>query len=57
MDLAIVAEPFWRVTVVGVDILQSNGEMDQEQVEVVDSPKAELMLRKGLRLHGVSARQ
>jgi hypothetical protein len=51
-DLAvcIVGEPPRWIPCLGRDILERNGEMDQVQVEVVDSPVLELLLGDGLDL-------
>lgn len=33
-----------------IDVFERYGEVDQEQIEVLDAPKAELMLRQSFRL-------
>lgn len=42
-DLVSLLEPAWRVADGGVDIFESDGEMDDEQVEVFHAPVGELL--------------
>lgn len=41
---AIVTKPLGRVTVVGINVLQGDREMDQEEVEIINTPKLKLFL-------------
>ena len=50
MDLLVIAPPLGRVAVVRVDVLESNREVDEEEVKVVDPPEAELLLRERMYL-------
>jgi len=50
VDFAIISKPFGRVAVARINIFQGNGEMDQEQIEIVDSPQTELHFRDGFDL-------
>lgn len=49
-QLFTVAGPAWRVSDGGVDIFQGNGEVDEVQVEVVDTPVRKLLAADGLDL-------
>lgn len=44
VDLLVITPPLGRVTVVRVDILERDGEVHEEEVEVVDAPETELLL-------------
>ena len=44
MDFAIKAPPLRRVLVFGVNILEGNWEVHQEQIKVLDAPQLELVL-------------
>lgn len=50
VDLAVIAPPLGRVPVAGVDILERNGEVHEEEVEVIDAPETELLLRNRMYL-------
>ena len=43
MRLLCVSPPFRRVAFRGVHILERNGEVDEEEIEIVDSPEFELV--------------
>lgn len=50
-DVALaVVEPAGRVADAGVDVLEADGEVDEEEVEVVDLPVGELAAADGLDL-------
>jgi hypothetical protein len=54
LDLALtVDEPAGWVALLWVDVLQSDGEVDEVEVEVVDTPVFELLLANGLDLLAV----
>ena len=54
LDLAgSVVEPTRGVPLLGVDVFECNGEVDDVQVEVVDAPVAELLAADGLDLLAV----
>jgi hypothetical protein len=38
-----VSPPFRRVALCGVDVLERNGEVDEEEIEIVNSPEFELV--------------
>lgn len=50
LKLGAVAAPAWRVADGGVDVFQGNGEVDDVQVEVVDTPISKLLTADGLDL-------
>jgi hypothetical protein len=50
MDLVIVTLPPWRVAMRRIDVLEGDWEMNEVQVEVVDSPVLKLLLRDRLNL-------
>jgi len=43
LRLLCVSPPFGRVALRGVDILEGDWEVDEEQIEIVDSPEFELV--------------
>lgn len=45
VHFAIVTEPLGRIAVVGINVLQGNREVDQEEVEIIDTPEVKLHLR------------
>lgn len=53
LGACIIDIPAGRVAYFGSDIFDSDGEMDQVEVEVVDSPVCELFTGNGLDLFGV----
>ena len=44
MYFAIVTPPLRRITVVGINILEGDREVDEKEVEIVDFPKLKLYL-------------
>ena len=38
-----ISPPFGRVALCGVDVLERNGEVDEEEIEIVDPPEFELV--------------
>ena len=50
MDLSVKSPPLGRVFVLDVDILEGDGEVDEEKIEVVDAPELELVFGNGLGL-------
>jgi hypothetical protein len=52
----LVDEPAGRVAYFGSDIFDSDGEVDQVEIEVVDAPVRELLARDWLDLFGVVER-
>lgn len=45
MNLSIIAEPSWRELVCRVHVCEGDWEVNEEKVEVVQSPELELKLR------------
>ena len=45
-SLFVISPPFGRVAVARVDVLERDREVDEEEVEIVNSPETELLLRK-----------
>ena len=43
MRLLRISPPFGRVALCGVDVLERNGEVDEEKIEIVDAPEFELV--------------
>jgi len=58
VHFAIITEPLRRITVVRINVLQGDREVDQEEVEVVNTPEVKLLLGNLfhllLRLRGAS---
>ena len=50
MDLAIIASPAGREAVGGVDVGQGDGEVNEEEIEIVQSPQVKLVLGQLLHL-------
>lgn len=48
--LLVVPPPFRRVSILWINVCQSDGEMHQEQIEVFETPQFELHLRCSFRL-------
>nr|POE59280.1 hypothetical protein CFP56_24549 [Quercus suber] len=48
LDLVVLVEEAGRVADRGVDVLEGDGEVDDEEVEIVDAPVGELFLGDGL---------
>ena len=44
VHFAIVTEPLRRVTMVRINVFQGDGEVDQEEVEIVNTPEVKLFL-------------
>lgn len=44
VHFAIVTEPLRRITVLRIDVLQGDREVDQEEVKVVNAPNVKLFL-------------
>lgn len=43
MRLLRISPPFGRVALCGVDVLERNGEVNKEEVEIVDPPEFKLV--------------
>lgn len=43
LRLLCVSPPFGGIALRGVHVLERNGEMDEEEIEIVDSPEFELV--------------
>jgi hypothetical protein len=41
--LSVIAIPFWRIAVRGIDIFEGDREMNVEQIKVIDPPEVELI--------------
>lgn len=50
VDLAIIASPAGREAVSGVDVGQGDGEVNEEEIEIVQSPQVKLVLGQLLHL-------
>ena len=51
MDCAIESPPLRRVLGRGLNVLEGDGEVDEEEIEVVNAPELELVLGNGLGLN------
>ena len=49
-SLFVISPPFGRVAVGWVNILERDGEMNKEEIEVIDAPVSELLLYKSFGL-------
>ena len=50
VNLSVKSPPFRRVLVIWVNVLESDGEMDQIQIEILDAPQVKLLLGNRLNL-------
>lgn len=46
VHLSVIAKPFGRIAMIRFDILQSDREVDKEEIEIINAPEFKLMLRK-----------
>ena len=44
VHFAIITEPLGGITVVGINVLQGDREVDQEEVKIINTPKVKLSL-------------
>lgn len=51
MDLAIQTPPLRRVLGGGLDVLERDGEVNEEEIEVLDTPELELVLSQRFNLN------
>lgn len=54
VHLLVIAPPLRGVTVRRVNILERDGEVDEEEIKVVNPPEAELLLCQGFHLVAAS---
>ena len=51
VDLAVKSPPFLRELLLGGNVLEGDGEVDEVKVEVLDAPELELVVAELLGLH------
>ena len=56
-SLFVISPPFGRVAVSWVNILERDGEMDKEEIEVIDATVSELLLYKSFGLKACSKKR
>ena len=56
-SLFVISPPFGRVAVSWVNILERDGEMNKEEIEVIDAPVSELLLYKSFGLKAGSKKR
>ena len=56
-SLFVISPPFGRVAVSWVNILERDGEMNKEEIEVIDAPVSELLLYKSFGLKACSKKR